>query len=104
MNQFLARCKKKRALALRLSPVLSAMMVYMFNSFDGVFSAGNTLAATSKKIPSKPLEKVFPHSLKCKSSRKNKTKPSRAKMLYIGLSASCFSLNSNCCQENRGQL
>ena len=65
MKQLLSTRQKKRALVLGIFGVSAAMMFGLLVSFAGIFS-WDALAAKSKEISSKPLEKVFPHSNKCK--------------------------------------
>jgi hypothetical protein len=65
MKQLLSTRQKQRALLLGIFGVSAAMMFGLLVSFGGIFS-WDALAAKSKEISSKPLEKVFPHSSKCK--------------------------------------
>lgn len=65
MNSLFALRKTKSAIIAGFSIVLAAITFGLFVSFNGVFSV-NALAAKSHKVPSKPLEKAFPHSMKCK--------------------------------------
>ena len=57
--------KQNKGLILGFFGVFAAMMFALVVSFGGMFSL-DVLAAKSKGISSKTLEKVFPHSSKCK--------------------------------------
>ena len=65
MNQPFASHQKKRAIILGIFGVFAAMMFGLVVSFGGIFS-WDALAAKKDKDSIKPLEKVFPHSNKCK--------------------------------------
>lgn len=65
MNQIPARDKKKRARVLGISITLAGMVLGLYFSVNGGFSV-NVLAAQHDNVPSKTLEKAFPHSNKCK--------------------------------------
>ena len=65
MNHPLASRQKKSAIILGIFGVFAVMMFGLVVTFGGIFS-WDALAAKSKEISSKPLEKVFPHSSKCK--------------------------------------
>jgi hypothetical protein len=65
MNHILARGKKKRARAIGVSIALAGMVFGLYFSVTGFFSV-NALAEKNDKVPSKTLEKAFPHSSKCK--------------------------------------
>lgn len=57
--------KQNKGLILGFFGVSAAMIFGLLVAFGGIFS-WDVLAAKSKEISSKPLEKVFPHSSKCK--------------------------------------
>ena len=59
MNHLLATRKKKSAIIIGIFGVFAAMMFGLMVFLGGIFS-WDALAAKSKEISSKPLEKVFP--------------------------------------------
>lgn len=65
MNQIRARDTKKRDRVLGLSIALAGMVLGLYFSINSFFSV-NALAAQHDNVPSKTLEKAFPHSNKCK--------------------------------------